>query len=220
MSDAPRLTIALATVVNRAALFALLHAEVKRQAEGKPVEILVACDDKEISIGKKRQNLLEQATGNHICFIDDDDWISTDYVDSILTALETNPDCVGFKITCTTNGYYPASAIASMRYQQWCDGRDGYAHCRSPYHKTPARTTIARQVGFPDLRYGEDRIYSEGITRLIKTESFVDKVLYFYRFNTENFATKYGLDKDGSKIPNNTRSGKANYDNQGKVIPW
>lgn len=195
----PRFTICLATVENRAALFAMLHAEVLRQAEGRNVEVLVACDAKQISIGNKRQNLLEQAKGDYLAFIDDDDWVAPTYVDDILTALESNPDCVGFKITCTTNGKNPESAITSMRYPQWREYHDGYDHCRSIYHKSPHRRDIGLKVGFPDLRYGEDRSYSEGLMRHMKTESFVDKVLYYYRYRSENFSEKYGFPKPYKK---------------------
>lgn len=189
----PVLSILLCTVENRAVIFARLHAEVLRQSEGKPVEVLVACDAKQISVGKKRQNLLEQATGEYICFIDDDDWIAPTYVDDILSALKSKPDCVGFKITCTTNGHNEESAITSMRYSNWREDYDGYKHCRSIYHKSPHRRSIALKVGFQDLRYGEDRPYSMEVMKYVKTESFIDKVLYFYRFKTEPFMQKYGI---------------------------
>ncbi len=189
----PLLTICLPTVLSRADLFAKLHAEIQRQAEGRSVEVIVACDNKEVSIGKKRQNLLEAATGDYVCFVDDDDWISTDYVDRILAALATSPDCVGFLITCTHNGKNPTKAIASLRYGRWGEDEDGYAHTRSPYQKTPVRREIALRVGFPDLRYGEDRKYSEGLVKICKTEEFIDAVLYHYRFRQEPFMAKYGI---------------------------
>jgi hypothetical protein len=208
-------------------MFALLHAEILRQSEGRSVEVLVACDNKEISIGKKRQNLLEQATGNYCAFIDDDDFVAPDYVDKILSALETKPDCVGFKIHCTTNGGNPQSAITSIRYPKWVDNVDGYAHCRSVYHKSPVRRELALQVGFPDLRYSEDRVYSIGIMKLVKTEVFIDSVLYFYRFRTEPFAKKYGFDfpvkKAVAPIAPSTKSSikpslKLRYGPQGEVL--
>lgn len=193
--SAPRLSILLATIETRAALFAKLHAEILRQSEGRSVEILVACDNKEISIGRKRQNLLEQATGDYVVFVDDDDWVSESYVDDILAALESSPDCVGFKIECTTNGSCKKSAIASMRYPQWAENVDGYDHVRSTYHKTPVLRSIAIKVGFPDLRYGEDRPFSVGVMRHVKTESFIDKTLYYYRYTHEEFKKKYGFPK-------------------------
>lgn len=189
----PRLSILLCTVISRANLFALLHAHILKQADGKRVEVLVACDNKEISIGKKRQNLLEQATGDYVCYVDDDDWVADDYVDRILAALESGPDCVGFLITCTTNGRNPKSAIASMRYKEWGENRDGYAHTRGCYHKTPCRREIALKVGFPDLRYAEDKPYARGVTARVRTEVFVPHVLYHYRFRSEPFAAKYGI---------------------------
>lgn len=189
----PRLSILLATVLQRAALFAKLHAHLQAQAEGRSVEILVACDNKEISIGKKRQNLLEQAAGDYVCFVDDDDWVADDYVDRILAALEPSPDCVGFLITCTTNGKNPVKAITSMRYKEWGENRDGYAHVRTPYHKTPVKREIALAVGFPDLRYAEDKPFAKGITARIHTEVFIPHVMYFYRFNAEPFNKKYGI---------------------------
>lgn len=189
-----RLSILLPTVVQRADLFAKLHAELQRQSDGKPVELLVACDNKEISIGKKRDNLLRAATGDYVAFVDDDDWVAPDYVDRILAAIETNPDCVGFKIECTQNGRNPRLACASMRYKQWADNVDGFFAVRTIYHKTPVRRELALKVGFQDLRYSEDKIYSNGIMKHVKTEVFVDAVLYFYRYSSkEGFMAKYGF---------------------------
>lgn len=198
--ERPRLSILLATVFSRADLFAKLYDHVNAQTKGKPVEIIVAADNKEISIGKKRQNLLEQATGDYIAFIDDDDWVADDYVDRILAALETSPDCVGFKIKCTTNGKNPEMASASMKYPKWDDNKDGFRYVRSCYHKCPHRRSIALMVGFPDLRYCEDRPYSEGIMRHIKTEVYIDEVMYFYRYSSgESFYKKYGIHNLGAK---------------------
>lgn len=207
LDSLPKLSILLATVLSRADLFSLLHTELLRQSEGKSVELVVACDNKEISIGKKRQNLLEQAKGQYVVFIDDDDWVADTYVDDLLIALETEPDCVGFKISCTANGGNPESAITSIRYPKWGDNQDGFRFVRSIYHKSPVRRDLAINVGFPDLRYGEDRVFSEGIMRHLKTEVFVDRVLYFYRYRHENFATKYGFPKKVKKgvDPNHKR---------------
>lgn len=196
----PRLSILLATVVSRAPLFAKLEAEIRKQCEGKPVEILIACDNKEISIGKKRQNLLEKATGDYICFIDDDDWIAPDYVDKILAALESSPDCVGFLFDCSTNGNHYGKAKVSLKYKIWADRVDGYKHVRSPHHKVPVKREIALKSGFPDLRYAEDKAYSDGILKYLNSEVFIDETLYFYRYsNNEKFNAKYGITNPNHK---------------------
>jgi len=208
------LSICLATVESRAKLFALLHGELMVKTSGKPVELVVYCDNKEISIGKKRQELMERATGDYVVFIDDDDWVAPTYVDDILQALTTKPDCVGFEIECTTNGRDKQSAIASMRYKRWSDNLDGYRFNRSTYHKTPIRRDLALKVGFPNLRYAEDKYFSEGIIKLVETEVFIPKVLYYYRFNSEPFAQKYGF-KNGPSEPKTTHR---KLDNKGRKM--
>lgn len=193
--DSPVISVLLATVKNRADKFALLHAELQRQAEGKPVELVVACDNKEISIGKKRQNLLEASNGEYICYVDDDDWVSDDYVDSLLGAIRENPGVhgVGFLVRCTVNGSNPQLGRASVRYKKWGDHQDGVRYVRPLYHKTPVLRSIALRVGFQDIRYGEDKIYSDGVMKHATTEAYVDKVIYHYRYSHEPFAQKYGI---------------------------
>jgi glycosyltransferase involved in cell wall biosynthesis len=204
----PLFSILLPTVQSRCDLFAVLHTEVQRQAAGKPVEVIVACDNKEISIGKKRQNLIEQATGDYVAHIDDDDWIAPSYVDDILAALATGPDCVGFEITCTFNGGEPQRAITSLRYNVWGDNQDGYRFNRSIYHKSCIKREHALAAGFRDLRYAEDKFFSDAVQRHLKTEVFIPKVLYFYRHRREPFLAKYGF-KPGS-TPNKDAH-KVNY---------
>lgn len=193
----PLLSICLPTVTNRAHLFAELKAEVDRQCKGHPVEVLVACDSKQISIGKKRQNLLEEAKGKYVVYIDDDDAIAKDYVEQIISALQTEPDCVGFLVECTFNGRGKCLAKASSKYKDWAENVDGYRYVRSPYQKTPIKREIALQVGFPDLRFGEDLVYSRAVVKLIKSEVFIDKVLYYYKFVSERHDTKYGFPRKG-----------------------
>ena len=86
-------------------------------------------------------------------------------------------------------------AIASNRYSDWCENKNGFRYCRTIYHKTPVRRDIALMVGFEDLRFAEDYKYAVGLkkTGLLKNEIFIDKVLYYYNYKYENPKTKYGL---------------------------
>jgi len=102
-----KLSILMATTVDRRDLFRPLYIEIMGQCNMKPVEVLFEEDNKEISIGAKRQKLLERAKGEYIVFFDSDDWPYPVYVVSILEALKSNPDCVGFLIFMTTNGERP-----------------------------------------------------------------------------------------------------------------
>lgn len=188
-----KLSVLIATTVDRREMFEVLYADLLKQAEGKDVEILYDEDNKEISIGKKRQNLLERATGDYIVYHDSDDWHSDDYIDQILEATKTNPDCIGIKIKC--EGCEGKTATASMKYKKWEDNKYGFDYVRHTYHKTPVKRDIALSVGFEDIRFAEDHAYSMGLlkTGRLKKEVFIDKEIYIYRYKYEDPKTKYGL---------------------------
>jgi len=188
-----KLSILIATIESRAALFAELYLKIDRQ-KTQEVEILSEIDNKQISIGRKRQILLERAKGDYVVFIDDDDDVSMDYIDQILQAIKTEPDCVGMLIDCDMQGV-KRNAIASLKYKNWGENKDGFKYVRSPYHKTPIKRWIALKAGFPDKRFGEDYEYSMRLINsgLLKTEVMVKSPIYFYRYKYENPKTKYGI---------------------------
>jgi glycosyltransferase involved in cell wall biosynthesis len=188
------LSILIATIKERVDAFNLLKDHVEKQiGNNKKVELICWSDNKEMSIGKKRQLLLEAAKGEYVVFIDDDDWVSDDYVKSILLALESNPDCVGFDILCTVNGQDKQLARASKKYM-WNDNVDGFRYVRHTYHKTPVRRSIALKAGFEDVRYGEDYPYSMRLRPFLKTEVLIEKILYFYQYTTgQTHKERYGI---------------------------
>ena len=48
------------------------------------VEILIESDERQMTIGQKRNKLLDRAIGDYICYVDDDDLVSVDYIEKIL----------------------------------------------------------------------------------------------------------------------------------------
>lgn len=189
-----KLSILICTTIDRRHQFVPLLEEFTKQAQNKPVEILYIEDNKEISVGLKRQQLLEMAKGEYIVYFDSDDLPAPFYVEKILEALESSPDCVGIEIQMTTNGLRPQSCCHSLRWKVWADNVGGYDYVRNVTHFNPVRRELALQVGFSDLRFGEDKEYSDKVTLLCKTEVFIDIPIFHYRYTThENFSQKYGF---------------------------
>lgn len=156
------------------------------------VELVYEEDDKETSVGSKRQRLLERATGDYVAYFDSDDFPRQGYVTKIMGALGEKPDCVGFKIAMTTNGVQPETCVHSLRNPRW-DKKDG-VWLRNVTHFNPVRRDLALQVGFQDLRYGEDKPYSDAVSKLCKKEVFLDEFLFDYRYSTkEEHNKKYGI---------------------------
>lgn len=196
----PILTIMIPTTVDRDEQYEKLVEElVAQMAEqrlelNKDIEIVSIRDNKEISVGLKRQQLLEMANGIWVVGFDSDDYPHPDYIHDIWSALYTKPnvDHVGFLEECDIDGEKSLS-IFSIRHQKWAENTDGYDHIRCANPKSVIRRTKALQVGYQDLRFGEDRIFSEAVTPLLEGEIFIDKPLYKYIHRSSNHNERYGI---------------------------
>jgi glycosyltransferase involved in cell wall biosynthesis len=160
------------------------------------VEIISECDNKQISIGLKRQKLLERATGEFICFLDDDDMPYDNYLRNIVSVIENNPgiDCIGIAIDMTTNGKNEQRCCHSLKYRKWKNNVDGWDYVRNITHFNPVRRDLALKVGFQDLRFGEDKLYSDAVTKLCKKEVYITEPVFHYRYsNKQSHQKKYGF---------------------------
>lgn len=191
-----KLNILICTIPNRVNQFNLLKHHLQTQINElgaqKEVKILSKLDNKEISVGAKRQLLLEEATADYIVFIDDDDMVPYFYVEKLLSAISLAPDCIGFKILC--KGTKGVTASASLKWGDWAENVEGFDYVRTIYHKNPIKREIALQIGYKDMRFAEDYDYSKRLKEsgLLNHEVFIDEVMYEYRYAYENPKTKYG----------------------------
>jgi len=184
-----KLSLLVCTIPSRAHLLQRLLDRLKPQLT-EDVELLIDLDDGDVSIGVKRQRLLERASGDYIAYIDDDDLVHERYVPLILEALKTNPDCVGFKSNRYVNGKHSAIAYYSRRHRpdRWVIDENGFKTVwRCCNHLNPVRREIALQIGFKDKDKGEDCQYAGRIKRFLKQESYIDEFLYEYYYRDEEY---------------------------------
>ena len=151
------------------------------------VQILSLCDTKEISVGEKRNILLNKSIGRYVCFIDDDDLIATDYLIKIISAISSNADVITFCGEYIENGQTTPFSISTIH-------RGNYNHpnifYRLPNHLCPVKREIAVSCLFTDKNYGEDSDYAERINQHIKNEFHIQDKLYFYMYDSTNSQTK------------------------------
>jgi len=105
------LSILIPTVVGREDAFRFLQRRLDLQKHkytgyDGSIEVLALKDNKELSIGEKRESLYKSASGLYGWQIDDDDNIADDAIELILQAIKENPDvdCVTFDEYCLMNG--------------------------------------------------------------------------------------------------------------------
>jgi glycosyltransferase involved in cell wall biosynthesis len=177
-------TIGILHLPKRANLYNTLITELNKQIKNcnahDNIEIITETDNGENSVGKKRNNVIDKARGEYVCFIDDDDMITEIYVSKILKALETKPDVVELV------GFLPKYNLPFIHNLN-CGGhfkKDGIQF-RTPNHLNTIKTEIARKVRYPEISHGEDQDYSHRLwdSGLMKTESLIGERIYIYQFN-------------------------------------
>lgn len=187
------------TLESRRADFEALLRELRRQiAEAgleSEVEVLSLCDNGRQPTGAKRNALLRRASGDFVAFVDDDDWISPDYVVRICDAIRRRPDldCIGITGVITFRGGHPRRFIHSIRFSDYSSA--GGVYTRPPYHLNPMRRSIAAAYPFREVYYSEDIDWALRIRgdQRLTSEEFIDSVLYYYR-SRRFWAYQYLLD--------------------------
>lgn len=183
-------SILICTMPEREGLLIDLMNELDKQIDclGMWDDIEVIFDYSSKSIGAKRNELLDRAEGKYVAFIDDDDMVTPNYIDEILKGIEKDVDCISLRGIITWDGSNPEIFEHSIKYKEWKTNSSGlikYERC--PNHLNVIKRQIAEMFRFPDINHGEDRAWSEKILNsgLIRTEHFIDKVLYHYQYLTK-----------------------------------
>jgi len=148
------------------------------------VEIICRIDDGKESIGKKRNELLKQSEGDYVCFIDDDDLVPVNYVDEILNAIKSKPDCVVFDAVRYVNGNKDRHVKYGKEFK--ADSNTTKCYFRIPNHLMVFKKELALKFPFKDVNFGEDADFAKRILPHIKTQVRIDKVLYHYLFTNKN----------------------------------
>jgi glycosyltransferase involved in cell wall biosynthesis len=162
-----------------------LIEQVKSGSYENQVEIIVCFDCRKASIGSKRNFLMEKSNGEFLCFVDDDDDVSDDYVKNIVEAITNHPDIdyVGWKQLYIESGRVADKyTYHSLKHKYWSVDGDGWY--RNVSHLNPIRSSIAKQVPFLDISHVEDMYWAEEIYPLLTSEAYIDHLMYYYRYET------------------------------------
>lgn len=184
----PTWTILVPTLGERRVLFQRMISLLLPQTEkydGR-VQVVARFNDGYPPLPVIRQKMLMQTETDYVSFVDDDDIVSAYFVDEVMTALDSDPDYVGFQVQCYSDGRPTGVAYHSLKHFGWVNESDRYL--RDISHINPMRTRIARLADFRAARAGaaEDRAWVAQLRRQgnLRTEVVIPRIMYHYLYST------------------------------------
>lgn len=169
-------------------MFNQLHQHLLNQIQAanlsEHVEIIPLPNNGHNKIGQYRNELIKLASGTHVVFIDDDDWVADTYVQDIVDCInESNPDVITFNGWMTTDDKSRVDFV--LRLGEKYEDRNGLYY-RYPNHLCPIKREIAVRVPFKNITHQEDYQWATELRdkKLLRTEAYINKQLYHYRFKT------------------------------------
>ena len=144
-----------------------------------------------MTVGEKRNHLINIAKGNRIIFVDDDDHVTENYVDKLLEYCSLDFDVISIGAKMTTQGKY--ERVYDYNFKKNINTRvDGKLIAgRVPDHLCLWRKSIAQRVKFPDRSHGEDHIWAEA--QALKDYTFHDTKEILYHYDFDKFKTQTRL---------------------------
>lgn len=170
----------------RESMLCTLLRHINSQIGDRAVFVFVDPRGRNMTIGQKRMEMLQSVNTDYVVFIDDDDWVTHNYVELVYNAIQSNPDVVGMRGLITIDNGRPENWIISTKYKEWASDVDGYKYVRYPNHLSPIKREHALRAGFEAIRHAEDHKYSMRLKELgvLETQAFINEEIYTYKYIT------------------------------------
>jgi hypothetical protein len=128
-----------------------IHERMGRIAPNLRYEIRLGFDNKEASVGRKRDNLLQASKGKYSAFVDDDDEITDAYIEDLAETIRGNYHVM--RLRGTLHEFTFTHSIDAKLSEPMAIGSE---FRRPPNHLNPIMTDVAKLVRFKDASRGED----------------------------------------------------------------
>lgn len=132
-------------------LMTSIHEKMNRLAPGLRYKINLAFDNRDMSVGLKRQNLLQNAEGKYSAFIDDDDDITDAYVEDLVQTIQGS-----YPVMRLRGRIDPYTFTHSLENKLTSPMAEGDVFLRPPNHLNPMLTDVGKFISFGDAVRGED----------------------------------------------------------------
>jgi hypothetical protein len=169
------------------ALLDVLYGQLSRLNRNHPslgsVEILVDDSvkflDGGLSIGGKRDLLKQRAGGKYLCFLDDDDTVMPNYLETLVRLCNEGQDIVTFR-ALVKNDYYCGIIDMDLTTQNNTEVSPHGITPRTPWHICPVKSEIAKSEPFTELNHNEDWDWMNRVLKRVHSQSHSDMILTQY----------------------------------------
>ncbi len=131
-----------------------------------------------LSIGEKRDSLLNRSFDKYVCFLDDDDWIAPNYVETLLRLCNEDKDVCTFKSLFKCDGYWTVIDMGLNNKNQ--QATPDHEVKRDVWHVCPIKRDIAIKHSFSDLNHNEDWTWMQNVLKDVETEAKSNKIIHNY----------------------------------------
>ena len=177
-------SILIATIPGREgrlqSLIQTIHERRRAICPDLRIEICLSFDNREKTIGAKRQELLTKAKGKYMSFIDDDDEPTHAYFEDALETIRGAYHCC--RLRGQMNEYTFTHSIANTLDMPMCVGD---VFLRPPNHLNVLLTDVGKMASFKDLAHGEDFDWALQLAQFgfLQTEYRSDESRIHYVYN-------------------------------------
>lgn len=157
------------------------------------LEVLVNPDKKflegGLSIGKKREALVKEANGEYLCFLDDDESISPNYVETLMRLCHEGKDVCTFNAIVKMGTFW---TVLEMRlaYKPNDQLSPDYIVRRPPWHVCPMKSKYAKKFHFRDINAAEDFEWMEKVLSRCNNEAHTERIIFQYNHKTKSESDK------------------------------
>jgi len=148
--------------------------------------------DAGVSIGEKREKLVMRSSGKYLCFLDDDESIPANYLESLVRLCLQDADVVTFRALAQLKDYW---GIIDMRLSYKVNDQmtPDYTVRRPPWQMCPVLSKHAKLYKFEDKNNAEDFEWMEKVLQHCTTEAHTDRILFCYNHGDHSEADKIPL---------------------------
>jgi len=187
-SNVPLFSVLIPAIFERLEDLRALSAELERQcAEGgfTDIEVLSVVDNRQRSIGLKREAVLQASRGEYVAFCDDDDWVLPEYLSAIRGAIlaHRGVDVITLKQHSYIDCDAPATVIQQLGNPN--EEHNPKEYRRAAWHVCAWRAALVKPFHFPDSSYSEDWAWAAQCNAAAKTSHHLDKALHVYRYSSQ-----------------------------------